>query len=151
AARSGHERPAGGNDRARAFDNEVALVLAEKSSLAVGSKDDKAGQRTLDPARKRGPQPPQIEPVLIVERRRQRRQYSTQRHRSIVRREKRLSRRHRSPARSVRNASDSPSRFRPRTSRNMATAGLSNHGKSASARTLDASASIVPQLATESG
>src|SRR6185369_17428050 len=43
-------------------------------------------------------------------------------------------------------------RFTPRTTRNIAAAGLSSHGKSAKTRRLlDASCSIVPQLATGSG
>src|SRR5947209_3439724 len=42
-------------------------------------------------------------------------------------------------------------RFNPNTTRKIATAGLSSHGKSTSVRVLDASCSIAPQLATGSG
>ena len=43
-------------------------------------------------------------------------------------------------------------RFNPKTTRNIAAAGLSSHGKSANTRMfVDASCSIVPQLAMGSG
>src|SRR5207247_8772266 len=159
AARAHDETPIARDRLPRRDDDLIGLEVVRQHRFAVRSKHDEAGERAPDPPGKRRPQPRRVDAIAIVEWSGDGSEDACQVHwidpitdAGIFGAQATLKGSPYGVGVLSPRLSSCSTRFSPRTTRNMAAAGLRSHGKSANTRMfVDASCSIVPQLATSSG
>src|SRR5262249_37637581 len=130
ASRADDEQAIARDCLARGRHRAIRFGFVEQHRFARRPEDDEAVERARAPLRERRGEAPRVDAILVVERRRHRSEHTFEIHRIDS-----------TPV--LRPCS---ARLRPKTTTNIATAGLSSHGKSTNTRTFDASCSIVPQL-----